>query len=440
MALVGETSRRRWYPGWFIVAICFLLVSLVFGIRFNFGIFFEAIVRKNEFSTSRGAAAAVYSVNMMIFTLSGTPVGWLLDRLSIRAIFSAGFLILASGLVMSSTMTSLRHFYLYYGVWAGLGMSLLSLSGPSIVISRWFPHEAGAGNGGQRGLALGIAFAGTGAGVMVLAPLIERLITFTGWRTTFVLLAVLVLVVGIPLTMLLRDAPPNASPAPPVPPTPDAPDAPPDAPSDSPTSAATATANGGASPSLTLKQSLQTRTFWLIMAGGLLSYFSMRLVTIHLVTYLVDRGMPRLTAATVAGNAGLVVALSFIFLGSLSDRIGREYTFAIGSLAQICAFALLIAMPGDASLLMLALYVVLWGVGEGSRSGLLIAIANDRFSGPAIGTINGALIALFAVGAAFGSWSGGAVYDWSGSYVPAMVLAAGSTVVATLCVMLLRRP
>ncbi len=424
MALVEEAHQRRWYAGWFIVGICFLLVSLVFGVRFNFGIFFEALVRNNEFSSSRGAAAAVYSVNMLIFTLSGAPVGWLLDRLGIRAVFSLGFLLMASGLVMSSTITSLGRFYLYYGVWTGLGFSLLSLSGPSIIISRWFPHAAG-GNGGKRGLALGIAFAGTGAGVMVLAPLIERMITFTGWRTTFVLLAVLMLVVGIPLTMLLRDTPPQT-------PTPagETTAAPPPDPADT----------RAPPPALSLAQSLQTRTFWLIMAGGLLSYFSMRLVTIHLVAYLVDKGMLRLTAATIAGNTGLVVALAFIFLGSLSDHIGREYTFTIGSLAQVLAFALLIWLPADAPLLVLLLYVVLWGVGEGSRSGLLIAIANDRFSGAAaIGTINGALIALFAVGAALGSWSGGAIYDWYGSYTPALVLAAGATVVATVCVLLLRR-
>jgi MFS family permease len=189
----------------------------------------------------------------------------------------------------------------------------------------------------------------------------------------------------------------------------------------------------------TWREAIATPTFWLIMASGTLSFFSLRMVTVHQVAHLVDHGVPRLIAATVLGYAGLISAIAFILLGFLSDHAGREVAFVLGSVAQIGALGILMVVWNGIPISMLYLYSVLWGIGEGSRSGLLTAIANDIFPGPSRATIVGSLVSLFAIGAGVGSWSGGAFYDRGGTYTLAFGLALVATSVATGCLLLTRK-
>jgi MFS family permease len=189
----------------------------------------------------------------------------------------------------------------------------------------------------------------------------------------------------------------------------------------------------------TFGQAAGTLMFWVIMLSGALSLFTLRLVTVHQVSYLVDIGITRATSAAVFGSSGLTTALAFIYFGRLSDRIGRELAFSVGAIAQVIALALLLIMSEVTPLALLWLYALLWGIGEGSRSGLLTATANDAFPGPAQGIIGGTLSGFFGLGAASGSWVGGLVYDWSGSYIPALQIALAATVVASVGILVVRQ-
>jgi MFS family permease len=419
------------FYGWVVVFVSFVLISLIFGVRLSFGIFFDALTRSGEFDWTRADTAGVFSVTMLVFTLFGAPVGWLLDRLGPRRLYILGLLVMASGLAMTSRMTNLTEFYLLYGVWTGLGITILGLSVHAATLSRWFDRA------GRRGLAIGLAFSGTGIGILILAPVLERTIALVSWRAAFVLLAVLLLGLGLPLTLLLlRDRPEDLG--------------------LSPDGVRTA-ANPGNSQIVrdagtptriqppqplhlwTWGEAIHTPVFWLIMVSGALSLFTLRMVTVHQVSHFVDNGIPRFTAATVFGSSGFITALTFIVFGTLSDRIGRERTFYIGSAAQISAILLLIFLRPGASMPFLYAYALLWGIGEGSRSGLLTAFASDTFPGPALGAIVGSLGAFFGFGAAVGSWFGGLIFDWSGSYVLAFELALVATVMATVSVGIVRR-
>jgi len=136
--------------------------------------------------------------------------------------------------------------------------------------------------------------------------------------------------------------------------------------------------------------------------GGL-SLFASRMVTVHQIAHFVDRGFSRQTAARVFGNSGLITGVSFVFFRRLSDIVGRERAFMLGTLFQALAFAILLIITPATPSWLLTLYAILWGIGEGSRSGLLTAIASDTFPGPAVGAIVGSQGAMFALGAALGS-------------------------------------
>ena len=135
----------------------------------------------------------------------------------------------------------------------------------------------------------------------------------------------------------------------------------------------------------------------------------------------------------------MVTAIAFIVFGSLSDRIGRANTFYVGSLAQILALYILIQLPFEPSTFTLYLYMFLWGVGEGGRSGLLTAITSDTFPGSSMGAIIGAMGGSFGVGATLGSWLAGYLYDLQGSYALPFQMALAATVIATICIYLTQK-
>lgn len=424
MAVVRFVRERNIFYGWAVVFVCFVVISAIFTVRLSFGIFFEALTRAGdggaaEFDWTRADTAGVFSVTMIVFALGSTLVGWLLDRWGGRRVMALGILVGASGLWMTSTMTSLREFTLYYGVWTGLGIVILGLSVHASVISRWFAQA------GRRGLAIGLAFAGTGIGILVLAPVLERVVSIWGWRVAYRAEAVLLLC-ALPIVLwLLRDDPAAVG-------------LQADGANISAVSQRAASDGVSTQQLWTLGEAVRTPLFWLIMISGMFSLFTVRMVSVHQVSYLVDIGFDRLTAATVLGGTGLITAAAFIVFGRLSDRIGRARTFYIGSVAQSCALLLLMGLTPQLPWL-LYIYALLWGIGEGGRSGLLTAIAGDNFPGPSQGTVIGAAGTFFGIGAAMGSWLAGWIFDRSGSYMVAFVIALSATVLATVAIALTQR-
>jgi MFS family permease len=401
------------FYGWIIVLVCGLTLFVAFGVRLSFSVFFVALL--DEFGWSRAGTALIFSVSMIVFTLASTPSGMALDRWGVRRVFGAGAGLLGVGLLLSSRAQTLPSLALTYGVIAGLGLTILGLGPQASIVSRWFIR--------RRGIAIGLTFAGTGLGALLLIPLSAFLIGKIGWQSTYIVLAILALALIPIIIAFLRLSPDRLG----LYPDGDKPRLSLENPS--------ARLAGG----WTMAQVIRSPAFWFVIIASFGAIGPLRMLTVHQLAAIEDGGVDRLFAASIIGLTGAITIFAFIFWGGLSDRIGRRWAYLLGSICLLAAIGLLANLPSTGTTIWLIAYALMVGLGEGSRSSLITAVANDLYPGDAVGAVNGAVGSAFGAGAALFPWFAGRIYDQSATYTLAFQLAAVAILISTVAMWLALR-
>jgi MFS family permease len=153
---------------------------------------------------------------------------------------------------------------------------------------------------------------------------------------------------------------------------------------------------------------------------GVIGY---QIVTTHQVAHALDRGFDAATLGWAFGLGGACTVAGNVIGGVLSDRWGRGSVFALGSIIGVAGIACLGLLAGPDDVLLLLGYVAS-GVGFGMRISLLAAIPADLFAGRHLGVILGAAQGGGGLGGFIGPFLGGWLFDVTGSYQAAFVVAA----------------
>jgi MFS family permease len=186
----------------------------------------------------------------------------------------------------------------------------------------------------------------------------------------------------------------------------------------------------------TLGRAVRTARFWWIALGYFFGLFSWYAVQVHQTKYLIEIGFSPASAAWALGLVSLAGIPGQIALGHLSDRIGREWVWTVGSLGfALCYLALLLLRhtPTPALLYLMVISQGMLGYGLTSVVG---AIPAEIFLGPHYGTIFGTLMLASIAGGATGPWVTGALHDVTGSYTLAFWIAVGCSVVSAVMIWL----
>ena len=411
-----KPARLPFFYGWVIVAVAFVTMAIGVNARTAFSLLFPPII--DEFGWNRGVTAGAFSFGFLIAAVLSPLLGRLMDKHGPLVMLEAGVAIMAAGLLLSAQVQTPWQFYLTTGVLVGGGGVVLGYTGQSLYLPNWFVR--------QRGLATSIAFSGVGIGSIVLFPLMQALIVEAGWRAACTGLGLLVVIVLAPLNLLVRRRPEDLGLG-----------------ADGDALAATgATAPGHANVidhawvaiDWTLRRALGTARFWWIAAGFFGAMFAWYAVQVHQTKYLIESGFAPMYAAWALGFVSFAAIPGQIAFGHLSDRIGREWVWALGNLGFVLCYAALLAMREFPHPALLWLMVAVQGFLGYSITSVLGGVVAEIFLGRQFGSIFGTLMGIGLIGGAIGPWATGALHDASGSYTLAFAISIGASVVSALCI------
>ncbi|MBK0392630.1 MFS transporter [Ramlibacter algicola] len=413
--LARFTQRLPFFYGWVVVGVVFVTMALCVNARTAFSLLFPPILQ--EFGWERGETAGAFSFGFIVSAVLSPWLGRLMDRHGPRVVMEIGIAATAAGLLLATFATQPWHIYVTLGMLVGAGTTFTGYTGQALFLPNWFVR--------RRGLALSIAFAGVGAGSILMLPALQTFVERSGWRAGCTVLGVTVLVVLVPLNLLLRRRPADLGLAP---------DGDPDTPAATQARRVNVVDEKWAAVDWTLARALRTSRFWWVAVAYFCALFSWYAVQVHQTKYLVETGFSAQEAAWALGIVSLAGVPGQIALGWLSDRIGREIVWAIGNLGFCLAYAALLALPAyPVPLLLYAMVLAQGALGYGLTS-VVGAIPAEIFEGKHYGPIFGTLMLSALAGGAFGPWFMGFVHDHTGSYSLAFVAAIGCSLLSTLAI------
>jgi MFS transporter, OFA family, oxalate/formate antiporter len=328
-------------------------------------------------------------------------------------------------MLLTSQTQALWQVYVTYGLSVGLGVGF-SYTPSVAAVQRWFVR--------QRGFASGMAATGIGVGTLLMPPLATWLVSTRGWRTTYIILGVVTLLIGPAVALLLEHSPQRRGLLPDG-----AASLPPSAgnPPSSPASQNTERMMTGLHEELTLRQTLHTRTFWLLYASTFAISLGAFTPFAHLSAYAQDHGFSAGFGAALIALIGIGSTAGRFLLGKSADRFGLRQSLLMMFLGMMVMFLWWLLAIHPWSLVILA---VLFGVFYGGFSALAPALTASYFGGRRISSIIGIQLTGVGIGTLLGPSFAGFTYDLSHSYTIPILISAGTSLVAALCLLLLRSP
>jgi predicted MFS family arabinose efflux permease len=155
---------------------------------------------------------------------------------------------------------------------------------------------------------------------------------------------------------------------------------------------------------------------------------------VHLVEFLVSTNiLPLLTAATILSTVSLVSLGGRLFFGWLVDRLHGAGAFTVAMSCTMSGFVMLLLLTHLEASWPLYAFVLVYGFAQGAGGIAIAARTVELFQGPYLGTLFMVVSLSANLGAAFGAWGGGQLFDLSSSYACAFLTAIVTGCLAIGC-------
>jgi OFA family oxalate/formate antiporter-like MFS transporter len=401
----GSMGLNRW---WRVVGG--LMMNIALGTLYAWSVFVAPL--EKEFGWKRADTSMVFTIAVVVFALTFVVAGRLQDKFGPFWVSLAGAVLVSLGFFLCSFTHSLTYLFICFGVIGGLGNGF-GYATPIPVMAKWFPDK--------RGLAIGLAVGGYGAGSALFGPLANlKLIPAYGVHTSFMILGAIFLVMTVIGAFLLKNPPVGYKPAGWTP---------------APVTAKTGATSLEYSPA----QVLRTPTFYFMWIAYALGTSAGLMVISQLVPFAKSVHISSAALATmtlVVGAAGN--ASGRILSGWVSDAMGRLNVLRLMIAISMVFMPVLYLVGGNVAGLYVAVFIVYWCYG--TQLSVNASATADFFGAKNAGMNYGMLFTAWGVAGVIGPRIGGVLFDRYKNYQMAFYTAAVLAAVALIAEFMARRP
>jgi predicted MFS family arabinose efflux permease len=351
------------------------IVTLSMGIRHGFGLWLQPVTLDRGWT--RETFAFALAVQNLAWGLVGPFAGMLADRWGAFRVIVAGSVLYAGGLVLMALATSGMAFTGSAGLMIGMAQAGTTYAVVYGVIGRNVAPE-------RRSWAMGVTAAAGSFGQFLMVPVENGLIGWLGWQEALIVLGCLALAMA-PLALGLKEPPEAVS-------------------------------HAGPRQSIghAVREAMSYPSFQLLMAGYFVCGFQVVFIGIHLPSYLKDRGLSPEVATYALALIGLFNVVGTYLAGVLGQRLQKHHILSGIYAFRSLAIVLFITLP----LTPMSVYVfaavmgTLWLSTVPPTNAVIAQIFGVRH----FSMLGGFVFLSHQVGSFLGVWSGGKLYDATGSY------------------------
>jgi MFS family permease len=361
-----------------MLVLCGCLISvLTFGPRSSMGFFLTPLSQANGWG--RDVFAFALAVQNLVWGLGQPLAGAIADRFGAPRVLGGGVILYAAGIYLTAEATTPTLLTFSAGMLIGFGLSGCAVPMVIGALGKLLPES-------WRPIAFGAATAAGSFGQFLFSPLAVHLMGSYGWQNTLVIFAsTLLLVVPLSLTLIAPKRPAGAP---------------------------------AAAPSQSLRQALVEafghRSYVLLVLGFFTCGFQLAFVTVHLPSYLIDRGLSVEIGGWTLAVIGLFNIIGSMSSGYLSGLLPKRYILSFIYFTRAISIVAFILLPASAAVTLVygAVTGLLWLSTVPPTSGLVALMFGTRWLTMLFG------FAFFShqVGGFLGVWLGGLVFERTGSY------------------------
>ena len=361
----------------FAIIAASALLAINFGFRSSLGLFLKPV--SESFGYGREIFAFSLALQNLFWGLFQPLAGAIADKYGTAKVIILGSILYALGLYITATADGFIDLHLGAGILIGMGIAGTGLGVVLPAMARMVRPE-------KRAFALGIGTAAGSAGQFLLIPVAREFLVTYGWQMALVIMAIGSLSM-ILFTPVFKD------------------------------DKKTGTGTDDESKQ-NLREALREASkhfhYWLLIAGFFVCGFQLAFITVHMPSYLADKGFDSSVAAASLSIIGLCNIAGSLTAGHLSGIYSKKWILAFIYGARSIVIVLFLVFP----ISLFSVYAFsfatgfLWLATVPPTSGLVAQMFGLKY----MGTLYGIVFLNHQIGSFTGVWLGGYLFDTTGSY------------------------
>ena len=411
-----KSRASSMYFGWWMVMIGAIISGIGSVQSASQAVFFLPLER--ELGLTRGQLSLVFSLTRLEGSIESPVVGWMIDKFGPRLPIVTGAVLGGVGFLILPVASTFWPFFIIYMGMISIGFQMGFISSMHAVANLWFIR--------YRTRAMSFFSSSLRLGNALFAPVLGIIVAGYSWRYGSVFSAVVVLAIALPLAMLIRRSPESMGLMPDG-------DKPGEKPKEEVRTKPAAVQQ--TTVDFTLKESLRSTSYWLIILSTSVRYIIIGGVHLHWVPMFVWKGYSEVTGAAFIGFQALAAWPLILLNGVLGDRFSKRLVLMSGHTSLLIAMFVFV---NSESLWSLYLFSVLFSYGEGV-SPTNYSIIGEYFGRRVFATLRG-FLTTFTTVAIFSPVYAGWVFDRYNDYTLALFTYAGIAVFGITMLLFLKRP